>query len=684
MVAGEVVRLPTPYAVLRIRASTEPEELTAEQEQAARAAALALRSGIEVRDPTVLEVAWQLAATAKLDAAARLVPFELERVDGTFLRQLAAELEREIDLGRLRVEPEPTPFFKLHDDLLDIDLPPPPRPDRQRETTFFEVRFVDEIGQAIPGLPVEITVNGAPHEVTTNAAGVALLEDVEGGSATVTVPDVAALEEIVLPRWERLRPGSLPVESSTVETVFTGAALPDVPLRAAVPHRVVIKPPVGKLFIELFDRSGRVRHANCPYRIEGPQSFEGTTDDQGRILHESVLPGDYTLKFDVTVDLGDGAPIVETYETQLVTLPMSAGAPQVRLIGAVPVVHLARFRGLLFQKNKSFLLPSSVEALDLLREVYALNNPAELLIVGHTDTTGEPSVNDPLSLERAKNTAAFLKDDVDAWLAMYGTSVPETRRWGPAEDRMMLAAMPDFPSKPPNEDTVRWFQRTRGLQVDGILGPITRRQLITEYMAKDGVSLGGETEGLDITITCHGCGENFPLDDSGQALDTAPAQGKDDALDRRVELFFFDKEFGIVPPPPGENSRPGSTQYPKWLERAQILDEEAIALDEGALRLRILDGKRLKNGASEQFVLEAVEGGFATAQTFGAAQESEGGAVDVLFDPVFGGHTYRLRIEGVEVPYVLVDQIQLEEFGIDVQASDGSPVPFPDEFYPVA
>jgi len=128
----------------------------------------------------------------------------------------------------------------------------------------------------------------------------------------------------------------------------------------------------------------------------------------------------------------------------------------------------------------------------------------------------------------------------------------------------------------------------------------------------------------------------------------------------------------------------GSTQYPKWLERAQILDEEAIALDEGALRLRILDGKRLKNGASEQFVLEAVEGGFATAQTFGAAQESEGGAVDVLFDPVFGGHTYRLRIEGVEVPYVLVDQIQLEEFGIDVQASDGSPVPFPDEFYPVA
>lgn len=37
---------------------------------------------------------------------------------------------------------------------------------------------------------------------------------------------------------------------------------------------------------------------------------------------------------------------------------------------------------------------------------------------------------------------------------LYESSVPEKRRWGAAEDRMMLSALPDFPSKPPVEDTI--------------------------------------------------------------------------------------------------------------------------------------------------------------------------------------------------------------------------------------
>jgi outer membrane protein OmpA-like peptidoglycan-associated protein len=51
---------------------------------------------------------------------------------------------------------------------------------------------------------------------------------------------------------------------------------------------------------------------------------------------------------------------------------------------------------------------------DRFRDAYLHNNPAELLVVGHTDTTAEPAINDPLSLERAVNTAAFLVDDVEA------------------------------------------------------------------------------------------------------------------------------------------------------------------------------------------------------------------------------------------------------------------------------
>src|SRR5690606_18313975 len=99
---------------------------------------------------------------------------------------------------------------------------------------------------------------------------------------------------------------------------------------------------------------------------------------------------------------------------------------------------------------------------------------------------------------------------VDAWLSMYETSVPTARRWGAHEDTLMLESMPDFGSRSPDEDSVRWFQRTRSLEVDGIVGPETRRQLISEYMAVDGTSLKSPRE-FDIEISVHGCGENFPL-----------------------------------------------------------------------------------------------------------------------------------------------------------------------------
>jgi len=138
----------------------------------------------------------------------------------------------------------------------------------------------------------------------------------------------------------------------------------------------------------------------------------------------------------------------------------------------------------------------------------------------------------------------------------------------------MLTAMPDFPTKPAEEDTVRWFQRTRNLEMDGVAGPKTREQLVNEYMRLDGVSLVNEPD-FQINITTHGCGENFPLDKKGEDLDQAPSADTEDAKDRRVELFFFDSEFGILPPPPGKNSLAGSVHYPKWRESAK----ETLDLD---------------------------------------------------------------------------------------------------------
>ncbi|MEO7033656.1 MAG: hypothetical protein ABI548_07225 [Polyangiaceae bacterium] len=84
----------------------------------------------------------------------------------------------------------------------------------------------------------------------------------------------------------------------------------------------------------------------------------------------------------------------------------------------------------------------------------------------------------------------------------------------------------------------------------------------------------------EIDVIAHGVGENFPLDDSGEELDDAPADEKADPVDRRVELFFFDPEFGITPPPPGKNSARGSTEYPAWRDRTtEVVELTADELD---------------------------------------------------------------------------------------------------------
>ncbi|HEY2407225.1 MAG TPA: OmpA family protein [Polyangiaceae bacterium] len=263
----------------------------------------------------------------------------------------------------------------------------------------------------------------------------------------------------------------------------------------------------------------------------------------------------------------------------------ASSTPQIRLIGAVPRLVLARLQ-MFFNTNKTFVLPTALPAVKKLREIYADNSPGKLLVVGHADTAGAADYNDKLSLERAQATIAYLEDDFQSWLDFYDSSVDAKKRWGKVEDRLMIIAMPDFDSKPEGEDAVSWYQRTRSLSVDGEAGTETRTALIQEYMSLDGASL--EEAGIQIEATAHGCGENFPLDDSGKHLDSAPADNKRDPIDRRVELFFFDPEFGIVPAPPGDNSGPGSTQYPAWRERVEDT-VELSASDVDALKVTFVE-----------------------------------------------------------------------------------------------
>lgn len=247
------------------------------------------------------------------------------------------------------------------------------------------------------------------------------------------------------------------------------------------------------------------------------------------------------------------------------SIPLDEGERYVIVVRPRAVVF--RFSGLVFDTNKNFILPGCIPLLKSLKPIYEQRPDNKLLIVGHTDTSGEPDYNDELSLERARAVEAYLNQDDGAWLARYQTSVQEKKRWGELEDRQMIGALPR--GETDEEDPVRAFQATRSLKVDGIIGNQTRTALIKEYML-----LGDAKPPATVTITVHGCGENFPLDDSGLELDPDPADDAHDPLDRRVELYFFDGE--IKPPPPGPNSKPGSKEYPEWRKLAKLVFDRAL------------------------------------------------------------------------------------------------------------
>ena len=246
-----------------------------------------------------------------------------------------------------------------------------------------------------------------------------------------------------------------------------------------------------------------------------------------------------------------------------------------------PWVIRARLIGMYFDTSKCFLLPSALGDIKKLKKLYDEYPDSEILVVGHTDKTGDPSYNDPLSLERADSVAAYMQDDVDAWLSWYGYGKDYDKRWGAKEDQYMLQSLSDYDTRQPGESAVWWFQRTRGLGLDGWAGDETRRQLITEYMAHDGTTLP-----VSAHLTRHGCGESFPFTDEELAeLDLLDANP--DQRDRRVELYFFDRPLGVEPPPPGNISAPGSMEYPEWGKRAQETRDFELRTVE--LIIRIVD-----------------------------------------------------------------------------------------------
>ena len=254
-------------------------------------------------------------------------------------------------------------------------------------------------------------------------------------------------------------------------------------------------------------------------------------------------------------------------------LDVAAGSPA--KLSVQPLVILATLLGEHFDTDKCFILPQALDDVSELVRLHQQYGETDLLIVGHTDTSGEDSYNLDLSLERASAMRAYLTNDANSWLAWYGSGKPASKRWGETEDTLMIGAVLDGSPYPA---TVLGYQQCHNAQTppadgfevldeDGEIGPKTRKQLVLDYMHRENTTVPDGT-----TIEVHGGGELFPLDASGEALDADAEDGQDEAEDRRGEVYLFPKESGIAPPVPGDKASKDEEEYREWRRRSAEAD----------------------------------------------------------------------------------------------------------------
>ncbi|HXJ23024.1 MAG TPA: OmpA family protein [Polyangia bacterium] len=226
-----------------------------------------------------------------------------------------------------------------------------------------------------------------------------------------------------------------------------------------------------------------------------------------------------------------------------------------------PLVFRVRLVGLLFDTDKTFLLPSSMAGIRRLNELYQDHTGKTVLVSGHADTAGSTDHNLALSVERAQAVAAFLQDDADDWLGRYQAGKFKSAVWGTREDQLMLSAVNDDAGSPyyggvvtgradaGTRAAIHRFQDDNSLP-EGAMDQDTRRALISKYMATDGTTLPDGT-----TLVIHGCGESHPS--------VATADSVALAENRRVELFFF--KGPVKPPPVDPCPTGGCAEYPQWV-----------------------------------------------------------------------------------------------------------------------
>lgn len=247
------------------------------------------------------------------------------------------------------------------------------------------------------------------------------------------------------------------------------------------------------------------------YRRDDANNFVISTDADAR--GEILIP----LRFEKTG--------LAPNTTHTLRVRKKASPPQFLECASIP--------GVTFEFDKSFVRPSVVEHIKKLEEAIERHPDAKAMIFGHTDTSGPDSYNKALSERRARSIFAFITDDPDEWENLY-----KEENWGM---RVIQLIMTDFgdPYDPGRTDgfqdarttqAIRQYQGDRGLTVDGVAGPDTRREMFYEYMtSKHDVEM---TPGQFMDPKHMGCGEFNPID---------PVKGQHEP-NRRVTFYMFNQE----------------------------------------------------------------------------------------------------------------------------------------------
>jgi Right handed beta helix region len=203
---------------------------------------------------------------------------------------------------------------------------------------------------------------------------------------------------------------------------------------------------------------------------------------------------------------------------------------------AVGTTHACQLPGTVqFAAARSFVEPDAANQAAL-RELVAFaasgNAHSELLLVAHTDTTGSPSVNNPLSERRAEAVHGLLTGDTAAWERLF-----TTESWSTPELTGMVVATGE--ADPTNPAAVA----AAVARYQGPADAPARAGLYQRYFE----ALLGQAGSPSISFVARnpphfGCGKEHPLRGSSASPSRDPALPAitgDFRPNRRTEAFFF-------------------------------------------------------------------------------------------------------------------------------------------------